>query len=341
MKKAVVAMIMGAGAGVCAAQSNVALFGVADMGVVSEGGGAAGRVLKLTSGIANGSRLGLKGSEDLGGGLTALFTLDAGILTDTGGSAQGGLLFGRQAFVGLSGALGAVRLGRQYTFIDNSLGVLDPFYLGFAGRMSNVLTAGYVSRVDNSITYASPVRGGFLGELAYGAGEVPGDAAAKRYLGAAATYADGPLYVRLAHQDSNTLSNTLSNTQLAGRARNTVLGAVYDFGVVKAHAALAFSKSAAGAVTTVDSADLMLGLTLPFGPHRVLASYVRRDDRRAANADAGQIGIGYTYALSKRSTLYAAYARIHNKNGAAYLVGNATEAGSGDRASNLGLRHTF
>ena len=330
-------MIIGAGSGLCCAQSNVAVYGIADMGVVSESGGAGGRVLKVTSGIANGSRLGFKGSEELGGGMTALFTLDAGILADTGASAQGGLLFGRQAFVGLAGAAGTLRLGRQYTFIDSSLGALDPFYLGFAGRMSNVFTAGYVSRVDNSITYASPVRGGFSGELAYGAGEVPGDAAAKRYLGAAATYADGPLYVRLAHQDSN----TLSTTQLAGRARNTVIGAVYDFGVLKAHGAVALSKSAAGAVTTVDSADLMLGVTLPFGPHRVLASYVRRDDRRAANADASQVGIGYTYALSKRSTLYAAYAHINNRNGAAYLVGNATDNGSGNQAWNLGLRHTF
>lgn len=333
------AMIIGAGAcgGLCSAQSNVTMYGIADLGVVSENGGPGGRVLKVTSGIANGSRLGFKGSEDLGGGMTALFTMDAGILADTGASAQGGLLFGRQAFVGLSGAAGTLRLGRQYAFIDSSLGVLDPFYLGFAGRMSNVFTAGYISRVDNSVTYSSPVRGGLSGELAYGFGEVPGDASAKRYAGAAATYASGPLYVRMAHQDANTLSTAL----VAGRARNTVLGATWDFGVVKAHGAVAVSNSTAGAATTVDSADLMLGATVPVGPHRVLFSYVRRDDRRAANGDASQIGIGYTYALSKRSTLYAAYAHIDNRNGAAYVVGNATDNGTGNQAWNLGLRHTF
>lgn len=337
MQKAVLAIIIGAGAGACAAQSNLTVYGLTDLGVVSERGGAAGNVVKLSSGIANGSRLGFKGGEDLGGGLAALFTLEAGILADTGASAQGGLLFGRQAFVGLDGALGTLRLGRQYTFIDTSLGALDPFYLGFAGRMSNVFTAGYVSRVDNSITYASPVRAGFSGELAYGAGEVAGDASAKRYAGAAATYLGGPLYVRLAHQDSN----TLSAAKVAGMAKNTVLGVTYDFGVVKAHAAYAVSKSEVGAATTLDSADLMLGATVPFGPHRILASYVRRDDKRAGNGDASQIGIGYTYALSKRTTLYAAYAHIDNKNGAAYVVGNATEAGTGDQACNLGLRHIF
>ena len=141
----------------------------------------------------------------------------------------------------------------------------------------------------------------------------------------------------MAHQDANTLSSAL----VAGTARNTVLGATWDFGVVKAHGAVAVSKSTAGAATTVDSADLMLGATVPVGPHRVLFSYVRRDDRRAANGDATQIGIGYTYALSKRSTLYAAYAHIDNRNGAAYLVGNATDNGTGNQAWNLGLRHTF
>ena len=112
-KKVAGAMIMCAGSGLCSAQSNVAMYGIMDMGVVSESGGAGGRALKLTSGIANGSRLGFKGSEDLGGGVAAIFTMDAGILADTGASAQGGLLFGRQAFVGLAGAAGTLRLGRQ------------------------------------------------------------------------------------------------------------------------------------------------------------------------------------------------------------------------------------
>src|SRR5450830_2050669 len=108
--KVVGAMIIGAGAcgSLCCAQSNVAMYGIADMGVVSESGGAGGRVLKLTSGIANGSRLGFKGSEDLGGGMTTIFTMDAGILADTGVSDKGGLLFGSQSFVGLAGAAGTL-----------------------------------------------------------------------------------------------------------------------------------------------------------------------------------------------------------------------------------------
>jgi predicted porin len=80
---------------------------------------------------------------------------------------------------------------------------------------------------------------------------------------------------------------------------------------------------------------------VPFGASTILASYVRRNDRLAVNRDANQIGVGYTYDMSKRTTFYTAYARIRNKNGGSYLVGNATEAGSGDKAFNLGIRHRF
>jgi predicted porin len=327
---------LGAVTALAQAQTQLTIYGIADLGIVSEHGGPAGSVLKLTSGIANGSRLGFKGAEDLGGGMSALFTLESGILADTGAMGQGGLLFGRQAFVGLSGPLGALKLGRQYTFIDSTMGVVDPFYLGFAGRMSNVFAAGYVSRFDNGVMFNSPNMNGFTADLAYGFGEVAGSISAKRYYGAAAGYSQGPLFVRLAHQDSNTLSTTL----VAGSARNTVLGGTYNFGAVRGHAAYGVSKTTSG-ITTVDSADAMIGATVPFGPHALLASYVRRNDRLIAANDARQIAVGYTHALSKRTTLYTAYARIHNSNTGRYVVGNATEAGSGDKAFNLGMRHTF
>ena len=80
---------------------------------------------------------------------------------------------------------------------------------------------------------------------------------------------------------------------------------------------------------------------MPLGAATLLASVVHKDDRNAANRDAQQLAIGATYALSKRSKIYLAYAQIRNHNGAAYMVGNATEVGTGDRAFNLGLRHAF
>jgi predicted porin len=85
----------------------------------------------------------------------------------------------------------------------------------------------------------------------------------------------------------------------------------------------------------------MLGVTVPFGQSTVLASYVRHNDKSVANADANQLGVGYYYALSKRTSLYGAYAHISNKNGAFYPVGNATDVGTGNSAVNLGIVHNF
>lgn len=326
--------ILGGFSGAASAQTNVTIYGLVDLGIVQESGGAAGSITKLTSGVANGSRLGFKGTEDLGGGLSAIFTLENGFDASTGTMGQGGLLFGRQAFVGLTGGFGSVKLGRQYTPIDKLVGAVDPFYNGFAGRMQNVLEAGYVSRANNDVMISTPTIGGFSANLAYGFGEVAGNTSASRYIGGSAGYAEGPLFVRLAWQSSNNAADT-------GVARNTMLGATYNFGAAKLHAAYAASKTDAAGVTSVDANDGMVGVSVPFGASTILASYVRRNDRLAVNKDADQIGIGYTYDMSKRTSFYAAYARISNKNGASYVVGNATEAGSGDKALNLGIRHRF
>jgi len=100
-------------AGGTQAQSSVTLYGVIDnvIDVSNQGGGT---IKKLQSGGAYGSRLGFTGSEDLGDGLAAVFTLEMGISTDTGVLQQGGRAFGRQAFVGLAGKWGSLTLGRQY-----------------------------------------------------------------------------------------------------------------------------------------------------------------------------------------------------------------------------------
>jgi predicted porin len=85
----------------------------------------------------------------------------------------------------------------------------------------------------------------------------------------------------------------------------------------------------------------LLGVSIPAGPGRVIASYIHKDDRTAFNQDASQYAIGYTYALSKRTDLYTAYGLISNENGASYTVNSAIDTGSGNRAVNLGMRHLF
>ncbi|WP_395408571.1 porin [Pseudoduganella sp. UC29_106] len=92
---------------------------------------------------------------------------------------------------------------------------------------------------------------------------------------------------------------------------------------------------------TPKSNDVLVGISVPSGNSTYMVSYIRKDDRTLANMDADQLAVGMTYALSKRSALYAAYAHIKNRNGAPYTVGNATERGRGNSALNIGFRHAF
>jgi general bacterial porin, GBP family len=94
-------------------------------------------------------------------------------------------------------------------------------------------------------------------------------------------------------------------------------------------------------VASTDSRDMLIGVAVPLGANTILASYIRKDDKTSLNQDASQWALGYTYALSKRTSLYGSYAKITNDNGAAYTVGNNSEVGAGDQAFNFGVRHSF
>ena len=339
------------------AQSNVTVYGVVDAGLSFENGNKAGSITKVTGGIESGSRLGFRGTEDLGGGSTALFVLESGIQADTGLSGQGGVLFGRQAFVGIGNkALGTVTLGRQYAPHYLAAVFADPFVSGTSADEKNLINAvANGGRLDNSVKYASPVWQGFSGELVYAAGEVAGDSTAGRSLGFALAYAAGPLAVRLAYHDKD---NDTATARI-GSARNTLLAATYTFKVAKLFLAYGVNKgplsstlrnssnpygyvpAPVATAVTRDSADSLLGVSVPFGQHTFLASWIHKDDKEAARHDADQFGVGYRYNLSRRTDVYAIYARMFNRNGASYTLGNAADGGSGDRAVNLGIRHTF
>lgn len=337
------------------AQSAVTVYGLLDVAVVQEGGGIAGSVSKLSSGVGAGSRLGFKGKEELGNGWSALFLLENGFQADNGAMGQGGLLFGRQAYVGLQSPYGTLLLGRQYTPEYLVKVFADPFGSGYVADSKNIIaTSGNAfSRMDNTLKYQSPSMAGVNVELVAAPGEVSGDSTAGRQFGGSLAYTAGPLQLRAGYHNRNNDTATLKNTD---NARNAVLAAVYDFGVAKAHllygsnhglnssslrnAANPFGRASVPVAST-DSRDVLLGLTVPFGPHALLASYLRKDDRTARRQDASQVAIGYRYALSKRTSLYAVYARIDNRNGASYTVGNSIEAGSGDRAASAGISHAF
>jgi predicted porin len=340
------------------AQSPVQVYGVLDAGVVAERGCAGDCAkTKLDSGVASGSRIGVTGREDLGGGTSAVYTLEAGILNDTGASDQDGRLFGRQAYVGLEGPLGRVTMGRQYNLAYETLtDVADPFHGGMAGSAANLV--GYTTkRYDNTIKYKSPrSRSGLIGSVIYSFGESPFNSRVNRAYGATLGYAKGAANLSITHQrKENMLDATGTTPPVDQSARNTLVGANVDFGRFIGYAAYGRSRGDGstqwnmdnpyGAVVQTtpsnDSRDALFGIAVPMGAATWMASYVRKDDRGLADRDASQIAFGFSYAMSRRTDWYAAIAKIQNRNSAAYTVGNASGSGRGDRAVNVGLRHSF
>jgi predicted porin len=358
-KKIIAAAILAACAGSAAAQSAVTIYGIADAGFVRESGGAAGTVNKLTSGVGSASRIGFRGTEDLGGGMSALFTLETGYRIDTGDVDAAGTIFNRQAFVGLKSKAGTVTLGRQYTPWHQALAqVGDPFGTGYAGGSKNLFPdSGVNVRTSNTVIYTAPVISGFTADVAYSAGEQAGSSEAGRQMGASLGYTAGPLNVRVAYNHKNSDVAAAPGVVAVSRTigTNTLLAANYDFVVVKAYFAygvdkgfnstpLGNSNNPFGGVKPTPSTDgneILLGLSAPVGTGTLLASVMRKDDKTSFNQDARAWGIGYLYPLSKRTSLYTVYGSIDNKNGAGYTVANNSESGSGDRAFNLGMRHTF
>ncbi|RZI40608.1 porin [Herbaspirillum sp. HC18] len=330
MKKSLLALtVLGALASTAFAQTNVSIYGIVDAGVTwIDNGNPAGNQTRLDSGLLNGSRWGLRGSEDLGGGLSANFQLENGFDSTTGAATQNGLLFGRQAWVGLQGGFGHVKFGRQNTVMYvASAFVYDPFGISLAGDASKFFNL-YGSRTDNTIDY-SITAGGFIGELAYGFGEVAGNTSANRNIGAMARYKQGPVDALLAYHNQKNATGTDS-------AKTTLIGGTYDFGVVKAHAAYAWDKG----VGTLDTREGLIGVTVPVGQAgAILASYIKKSDKARTNADADQFAIGYTYDLSKRTALYTSYSYTSNDDNARYA--GASVNGASVKLFDVGVRHKF
>ena len=336
MKKSLLALaVLTAVTGAASAQSSVTIYGKVDLGLVLDSGSAAGKSVRIDSGVTGGSRIGFKGVEDLGGGMKAAFQLETGFCADSAAGAPnfctgGNNFMGRQAHGDLTGAFGAISAGRQYSLGFNNLSTIDPFGTGFAGQVNNIVDPSGI-RLNNSATYSTPSMGGVTASAEIAFGEQTGNWTANRETGAGLTYASGPAYVGFTFYD-------VGNANGNGAARkNYLLGGTYDFGVVKLHALVQKSTGP----TSLDVLDIMGGATVPLAGGSLMGSYIHHNDRTVSDKDANQIGVGYIYPLSKRTSVYTAFARIKNNNGALFTVGNATAAGTGDKAFNLGVVHNF
>ncbi|QHE77615.1 porin [Hydrogenophaga sp. PBL-H3] len=294
MKKSLIALaILGSVAGVAQAQSTVTLYGIADVWLGSEKDGLnAKSVAKVNSGGFNGSRFGLTGSEDLGGGLKAVFKLEQGFAIDTGTQSAAGTAFGRQAYVGLAGGFGTVTFGNVWSSMDDVLGASNgAFDSAFspAGLVNGVNTS-YVDRPKNAIKYQSPSFGGFSGGFTYGLDE--NTAVSQDVVDFSLSYGAGPVGVNFAYQ----VQNGVTDTKL------THLGGSYDLGVAKLLASYGQVKEDAAKTT-----DYQFGVDVPLSSALTLSgSYARsKDNAFLGSSKRDGFGIAAKYSLSKRTFTYA------------------------------------
>jgi GBP family porin len=358
------------------AETSVTLYGLIDAGLVyqsgklgrddanraSVGGGSQSH-FGTGDGLESGSRWGLRGVEDLGNGTSANFVLESGFSSRDGRAQQDGRLFGRQATIGLSNdSWGRIDLGRQSNLASNYLAGIDPFAVDFVqANIGTAFSGANTVRYDNMVMYQSPVWNGFQGGAGYSFNldsvNMPATGFQTNRSSRAVTtglmYTGGPLQVAVTYDEQ-----MLSPVQ--PKPKQAIIGAAYDFEVVKVGLAYGWGKDGtligqafdltggSTANSAINDANgntngaftlqglkinsYMAGLTVPVGAHSsVFGSWQRAAPNKGLdNLDV--YSVGYTYELSKRTNLYAF---------ASYADGVAFVDGSKMTFVGSGIRHQF
>jgi predicted porin len=302
MKKSLLALaVLGAFAGAASAQSSVTIYGLLDMSVAKSNGGTApnpgapgSKAWTVQQSAA--SRLGFRGNEDLGGGLSAQFQIEHRFTPDDGKA--NAIFWQGRSFVQLtSAAIGSVYLGRDYTPAFWPAVKSDPFGWDGVGQIGTAAFAGYLTpgtgavRTDNTVGFKSASFGGLTAQAAIGASETSGFG---RNQGFNVEYAGGPLYAALGYEKVS--KGLFDGTGLVNFAVH------YNLGFMKAIGYYAQSKTGNKGEDT--NKMFSLAATAPLGSGLVKAMYYRVDPK-GANNNYSKLGLGYDYQLSKRTGLYA------------------------------------
>ena len=352
MKRTMIAMAVMVAAGTAFAQSSVTLFGVVDATIKIGRGTLSDKTQMGNSGNSS-SRLGFRGIEDLGGGMSASFWLEAdlsnddgrGVATNTNNQASGGaiagisggqgLTFDRRSTVSVAGGWGELRLGRDYTPQFWNVPIFDPFG-GVGLGTTQILQPGFTGpttvRASNSIGYFLPGNlGGWYGQGQIYLGENNSGAATSHDgngYGVRIGYANGPFDAALA---------TSRTKNAAGDVRQSNVAGQWDFGVAKAMGQ--FSRDRAGAV---QGKGWMIGSRIPVGVGEIRASYSVYETDTAGNPETKKLSIGYVHNLSKRTAVYTTWARAKISGGAAVgLNGSTTGPNTSSSGLDIGVRHSF
>lgn len=330
-------------AGQAHAQSSVQAYGLIDVsaGQFQNAGGV--KLKRLDSGNMSTSYLGFKGTEDLGGGLSAGFTLESFILVDSGGASRVpgvDAYWARNANVNLAGSFGRVRLGRMgpplfvSTLLFNAFG--DSF--GFSPAIRQYYNAPFGTPLvgdsgwNNAIGYSTPNLGGLSATVLVAAGEGAATARGPN-VGAHVLYFGGPLAFTAAWQKveaQGTLGRAISAFPGFASQSAYQLGGSYTLGTVKLFAQ--YGKISTDALADVDTTNIHLSASVKLGAGSVLATYGTSEIETAGSGvkpESKMLSLGYVYSLSKRSDLYAVY-----------MSDKYTGRSSGTTLA-LGVRHTF
>lgn len=359
MQKKIIALAIAGLSSAAFAQSNVTIYGIFDIGVANYSGisnGTDGTNVARTNGTAGTgsstqvagnlgyqSRLGFRGNEPLGNGMTASWVAEMNLAADGNGAAQQAGTTGlditgsRQMLLALEGGFGKLTMGRQYTPFFNTVAAVDPF------MANGIANAGIIhplvnntARASSSLRYDSPNFSGFSFGYLYGMSENYDKIATTtggHTMSWNALYGNGPLLVGAAQIHladltatsgitgslQNAIAANLPAPNLGVALTSTAIGGTYDFGVVKLHVANNRFKST-GLAVNLDHNDWLLGLTKVMGANTFKVTYNQANDKSVTNMDANHWGLGYEYAFTKRTSFYTTYAKVSNKNGAKYAV---------------------
>jgi predicted porin len=379
MKKVMAVVACGAMAGVAHAQSSVTLYGVVDEGFqyTNNQGGASSYA--MSQGGLGSSKWGLTGNEDLGGGLRAFFKLENGFNPSNGALGNNGALFGRMAYVGLgSDRYGEVRLGKQYDLLFESLVPLSAagkFAGGLGAHAGDVDNVWGDFNLSNAVKYLSPTLAGFRLGAAYAFGNVAGSMGRNQVVNFSLTYGNGPLSLAAAYLKVNNPATAVWNA-----TASPVAGAAYTnpltTPIYRGYATASSLQIAGGGAkyqlgasnfgllyTNVQFRDAVRTTTTPLGGNAhfdtlegnytynvtpALLLGAAYSYTWASGARYGQVNLGTTYSLSKRTLLYVSGVWQHstgtNSVGTLAMAANNNITPSdtpNQVVVRIGIRHSF
>ncbi|MFM0391697.1 porin [Paraburkholderia phytofirmans] len=360
------------------AQSSVTLYGLIDTGLTYTSNSGGSSNFQQASGMLNGNRWGLRGSEDLGSGLKAIFVLENGFNLSTGKLGQNSREFGRQAFVGLSSdQYGAVTLGRQYDSVVDYLGPLALNGTQYGGTLASHPydndNLNNSVRINNAVKFQSVNYGGFKVGALYGFSNEAGGFADSRAYSVGASYVFGGLKVAAGYlqlngggSSTNTSGAVASGDSTFNAARQRTYGAGVNYAFGAANVGLVFTQTQLNGATAIGSSasGTTSGLTLNSGSARftnyevngryaftpawtVSGAYTFTDARLdGASPKYHQITLQTDYALSKRTDVYAEAAYQHvgstgNSGITADIVGVSASSTDSQVVGTVGIRHRF